>query len=109
MDGASQADPRIGGPRTLAGPPRSSPSSGRSKVATAGPFAPAGIARCRGYDPDDVLRGLEAIMGRIGGLRGPVASKAVVVELNIIGDPRRETPGRPARPDLPSSPLIRIA
>ena len=44
-----------------------------SAAATARPSAPVGIARCRSYDPEAVLRGLEAVMDRIGGLRDLVA------------------------------------
>ena len=56
------------------------------RAAAAGPSPPVGIARCKGYDPDAVLRQLEALMDRIGGLGKLVAGKTVAVKVNLVGD-----------------------
>ncbi len=80
-----------------------------SAAATARPSAPVGIARCRSYDPEVVLRGLEAMMDRIGGLHQLVAGKTVAVKVNLVGDPRQEALGKPARLTYQVHPSVVLA
>ena len=92
--GASLLAPLIGSP---------------SAAATARPSAPVGIARCRGYDPEAVLRGLEAVMDRIGGLHDLVAGKTVAVKVNLVGDVRRDVLGKPAHRTYQVHPSVVLA
>ncbi len=80
-----------------------------SAAATARPSAPVGIARCRNYDPEAVLRGLEAVMDRIGGLHDLVAGKTVAVKVNLVGDVRRDVLGKPAHRTYQVHPSVVLA
>jgi uncharacterized protein (DUF362 family) len=60
------------------------------------PSAPVSIARCRGYDPDAVLRQLRTMMDGLGGLAGLVTGKTVAIKVNMVGEPRQQALGRPA-------------
>ncbi len=69
---------------------------GTLRAAPARPTAPVGIGRCKRYEPAVVLRELEALMDRIGGLRPLVEGKTVAVKVNLVGDVRQSTLGKPA-------------
>lgn len=66
------------------------------RAAAAKPSSPVAIARCRTYDPDTLLRELQTMMDRLGGLDKLVAGKTVAVKVNLTGNPRQQTLGLPA-------------
>lgn len=86
------------------------PLIGSHATATpAGPSAPVGIARCRRYDPEAVLRALEAVTDRIGGIAKLVAGKTVAVKVNLVGDVRKSTLGKPANRTYQVHPSVVLA
>lgn len=97
LAGASLLIPTIGG------------STRAASAAPARPLAPVGIARCKAYDPEVVLRELEGLMDRIGGLRPLVAGKTVAVKVNLVGDVRKDTLGKPANRTYQVNPTMVLA
>lgn len=86
------------------------PALGSSlRAAPPRPSSPVGIARCTSYDPDAVLRQLRAMMDGLGGLEKLVAGKTVAVKVNLVGDPRQEAVGRPARRTYQVHPTVVLA
>jgi len=92
--GASLLVPLIGSPAT---------------AAIARPSAPVGIVRCRRYGREAVLRALEAVTDRIGGLRDLVAGKTVAVKVNLVGDVRQAVLGKPANRTYQVHPSVVLA
>ena len=88
---------------TIAGPLRA------ASAAPSRPTAPVGIARCKVYDPEVVLRELEGLMDRIGGIRQLVAGKTVAVKVNLVGDVRKDTLGKPANRTYQVNPTMVLA
>jgi uncharacterized protein (DUF362 family) len=68
----------------------------RVRAATAPPTAPVSIARCRTYQPDQLLQQLSTMMDQIGGLSKLVAGKTVAVKVNLTGDVKQPALGLPA-------------
>ncbi len=60
------------------------------------PTSPVSIARCRTYDPDDVLGRLRTMADQLGGLGKLVSGKTVAVKVNLTGDVRQQALGLPA-------------
>lgn len=79
------------------------------RAATPAPCTPVGVARCKSYEPAAVLRELEALMDRIGGLRQVVAGKTVAVKVNLVGDVRQNTLGKPANRTYQVHPSVVLA
>jgi uncharacterized protein (DUF362 family) len=79
------------------------------RAAPAGPSSPVGIARCKDYDPQAVLRALEGLMDRIGGLRDLVAGKTVAVKVNLVGNVRQDALGKPAHRSYQVHPAVVLA
>jgi uncharacterized protein (DUF362 family) len=79
------------------------------RAAPPGPSSPVGIARCKGYDPQAVLRALEAVMDRIGGLHDLVAGKTVAVKVNLVGNVRQAALGKPAHRTYQVHPAVVLA
>jgi len=96
--------------RAAAGAAALAPLTGSAPgAAPAGPSAPVGIARCKSYDPRVVLGQLRGIMDRLGGLEKLVAGKTVAVKVNLVGDPRQDAVGRPARRTYQVHPSVVLA
>src|SRR4051794_16859538 len=74
-----------------------------------GPSSPVGIARCKSYDPGDVLRQLRAAMDGIGGIEKLVAGKTVAVKVNLVGDVRQDLLGKPANRTYQVHPSVVLA
>jgi len=81
----------------------------RARAELARPTAPVGIARCKGYDPAALLRELEALMDKIGGLRPLVEGKTVAVKVNLVGNVREDTLGKPANRTYQVNPAMVLA
>ena len=77
------------------------------RAATAKPSTPVAIARCKSYDPEAVLRQLQAIMDQLGGLGKLVAGKTVAVKVNLVGNVRQNAARQGREPDLPGPPVGR--
>jgi uncharacterized protein (DUF362 family) len=60
------------------------------------PTSPVAIAACKAYDPEGVLRELEAMMDQLGGIAKLVAGKTVAVKVNLTGNARQNALGLPA-------------
>jgi uncharacterized protein (DUF362 family) len=60
------------------------------------PSSPVSIARCRTYDPDDVLGRLRAMADQLGDLGKLVSGKTVAVKVNLTGDVHQQALGLPA-------------
>ncbi|MFO0888008.1 MAG: DUF362 domain-containing protein [Isosphaeraceae bacterium] len=73
------------------------------------PTAPVGIARCNEYGDRAVLRELESLADRIGGLRDLVGGKTVAVKVNLVGDTRRDALGKPANRTYQVHPSVVLA
>jgi uncharacterized protein (DUF362 family) len=67
------------------------------------------IARCKRYDPDAVLRQLEAMMDQLGGLAPLVAGKTVAVKVNLVGNVRQDALGKPANRTYQVHPSVVLA
>lgn len=81
-------------------------AEGRPRAATIAPSEPVGIARCRAYEPDAVLAALNGLMDRIGGLQRMVSGKTVAVKVNLVGDVRQATLGKPAQRTYQVNPVV---
>lgn len=84
-------------------------SSRAARAAAPNPSSPVGIARCRGYDSAAVLRELEGLMDRLGGLRPLVEGKTVAVKVNLVGDVRQDFSGKPANRTYQVHPAVVLA
>src|SRR3954469_20109389 len=73
------------------------------------PSSPVGIARCKSYDPETVLRQLRTVMDGIGGLEKLVAGKTVAVKVNLVGDVRQAVLGKPANRTYQVHPAVVLA
>ncbi|QEH34627.1 hypothetical protein OJF2_31680 [Aquisphaera giovannonii] len=73
------------------------------------PVAPVGIARCGPYDVKAVLRELELLADRIGGVRDLVGGKTVAVKVNLVGDVHQATLGKPANRTYQVHPSVVLA
>jgi uncharacterized protein (DUF362 family) len=69
---------------------------GRLPAGPRPPSSPVSIARCRAYDPDDLLRQLRAMADQLGGLGNLVSGKTVAVKVNLTGNARQQAVGLPA-------------
>lgn len=79
------------------------------RAAPSPPSSPVGLARCKSYAPQDVLRELTALMDRIGGLHDLVAGKTVAVKVNLVGNVRQDTLGKPAHRTYQVHPSVVLA
>ncbi len=73
------------------------------------PTSPVGIARCKQYEPQAVLRELEGLMDRIGGIHDLVAGKTVAVKVNLVGNVRQDVLGKPANRTYQVHPSVVLA
>ena len=55
--------------------------------AHAAPSKPVAIARCRTYDPRELLPTMQKMFDQLGGLGGLVAGKTVAIKINLTGSP----------------------
>ncbi|HVS39504.1 MAG TPA: DUF362 domain-containing protein [Gemmataceae bacterium] len=69
---------------------------GRLLAGPKNPTSPVSIARCRSYDPDDVLGRLNSMADQLGGLGKLVSGKTVAVKVNLTGDVRQKAVGLPS-------------
>ena len=60
------------------------------------PTSPVSIARCKTYDPDDVLGRLKSMADQLGGLSKLVSGKTVAVKVNLTGNVKEQAVGLPA-------------
>lgn len=62
---------------------------GGSRLANAAvaPSTPVGVARCRTYNPSELLPVLERLFDQVGGLGRIVKGKTVAVKINLTGSP----------------------
>lgn len=51
------------------------------------PTAPVAIARCKTYDPGELLPAMEQMFDRLGGLGRLVKGKTVAIKINLTGSP----------------------
>jgi uncharacterized protein (DUF362 family) len=70
--------------------------AGSLRAGPKAPSSPVGIARCRDYQPDAVLKQLETLADQLGGLRERVSGKTVAVKVNLTGDVHQGALGLPA-------------
>jgi uncharacterized protein (DUF362 family) len=70
--------------------------TGRLLARAKSPSSPVSIARCRTYDPDDVLTRLKTMADQIGGLGKLVSGKTVAVKVNLTGNVREQAVGLPS-------------
>jgi uncharacterized protein (DUF362 family) len=59
------------------------------------PTSSVGIARCRSYEADPLVRELARLMDQIGGLTKLVSGKTVAVKVNLTGDAHEPALGLP--------------
>src|SRR5271169_906857 len=65
------------------------------RAAAPSPSLPVSIARCKDYDPENVLQQLRTMMDQLGGLDKLVAGKTVAVKVNLTGNIKQPALGLP--------------
>jgi uncharacterized protein (DUF362 family) len=78
-------------------------------AARARPTAPVSIARCRTYGVKAVLKQMEAMLDRLGGLKKLVSGKTVAVKVNLTGNPKEKACGQPAGRTYQTHPDVVLA
>src|ERR1017187_1435200 len=58
-----------------------------STYTTSAPVAPVAIARCKTYQPSELVPVLDGMFDKLGGLRRLVQGKTVAIKLNFNGGP----------------------
>ncbi len=69
---------------------------GRLLARAQNPTSPVSIARCKTYDPDDVLARLKTMADQLGGLGKLVSGKTVAVKVNLTGNVKEQAVGLPS-------------
>src|SRR3982074_2111040 len=61
--------------------------AGTSLARAAAPAGPVSVARCKTYDPSELLPIMRTMFDQWGGLGGLVKGKTVAIKINLTGSP----------------------
>jgi uncharacterized protein (DUF362 family) len=62
-------------------------ASGRFARGSAGPASPVSVARCKTYEPGELLPTMQNMFDQLGGLGRLVKGKTVAIKINLTGSP----------------------
>src|SRR4051794_13125910 len=73
------------------------------------PTSPVAIERCGTYDVPLLVKQLDTMFGRLGGIKKLVSGKTVVVKVNLTGSPTGTVKGLPANRTYQTHPNVALA